>query len=278
MQFPPQTQSFGKLAKTNFILAFVEQKLIRKSLYLSMSCTNFRLSHMGLHPRPQSCNPQSKPIMQQVRCGLRNERKRKPLWRKSFLSTEAIQSVQRLKLAKNSSDKLEQVFSSGLVRLLKADLLDTLSELQRQNELQLALKVFEFVRKEVWYEADLSLYCNMILLLGKNKMIESVEQLFIELKREGLEPDARVYAEIIGAYFNVDMVEKAMEIYELMMSSGCVPDNLVLTILIRNLGKRGEEELVARIKKECAHHLDSSDKFFKQVEKRPFKRRTPALF
>jgi len=59
------------------------------------------------------------------------------------MSTEAIQAVQCLKLAKSPS-KLEQVFNSRLSRLLQADLLDTLTELQRQNELDLALKVIPF--------------------------------------------------------------------------------------------------------------------------------------
>lgn len=57
-----------------------------------------------------------------------------------MLSTEAIQVVQSLKLAK-SSIKLEEVFSSRVSRLLKSDLLDTLAELQRQGELDLTLKV-----------------------------------------------------------------------------------------------------------------------------------------
>lgn len=74
-----------------------------------------------------------------ITCGLRNG-PRKPLWRKRVLSTEAIQAVQCLKLAQNSS-KLEHVFSTKVSRLLKDDLLDTLAELQRQNELDLALKV-----------------------------------------------------------------------------------------------------------------------------------------
>ena len=57
-----------------------------------------------------------------------------------MLSTEAIQAVQSLKLAK-SSMKLEEVFSSKVSRLLKSDLLDTLAELQRQREFELTLKV-----------------------------------------------------------------------------------------------------------------------------------------
>lgn len=183
-----------------------------------------------------------------------------------MLSTEAIQAVQCLKLSQNSSFKLENVFSSKISRLLKADLLDALAELQRQNELDLALKVFNFVRKEVWYVPDLSLYNPMIAIFGKNKMIEMVEQLFSELRNEGLEPDTRTYTEVIGAYFNVDMVTKAMEAYELMKALGHVPDKLTLTILIRNLERAGDKNLVEMVKKECADHFDYPQKFIKEVE------------
>lgn len=58
-----------------------------------------------------------------------------------MLSTESIQAVQSLKLAKSNPSKLEEVFGARVARLLKADLLDTFAELQRQNELDLALKV-----------------------------------------------------------------------------------------------------------------------------------------
>ncbi|KAJ0092059.1 hypothetical protein Patl1_26610 [Pistacia atlantica] len=49
-----------------------------------------------------------------------------------------------MKLAKSSS-KLEEVFHGRVSRLLKTDLLDTLTELQRQNELELALKKNEYL-------------------------------------------------------------------------------------------------------------------------------------
>lgn len=62
------------------------------------------------------------------------------MWRSRVLSTEAIQVVHSLKLAKASPAKLDEVFCGRLSRLLKADLVDTLEELQRQNELDLALK------------------------------------------------------------------------------------------------------------------------------------------
>ncbi|KAK1379367.1 protein THYLAKOID ASSEMBLY 8-like, chloroplastic [Heracleum sosnowskyi] len=174
----------------------------------------FQISQLGFIPnRKTHLN---------ICCGLRNGN-RKPMWRSRILSTEAIQAVHSLKLAKSPA-KLQQVFDGTISRLLKADLLDTLGELNRQNQVDLALKVFEFLRKEVWYKPDVSLFCDMILMLGKKKLISEVEELFSELKKEGLVADTRAYTELIGAYIQVDMLEKAMETYEFMKASGCVPD------------------------------------------------------
>ncbi|KMT15823.1 hypothetical protein BVRB_3g057920 isoform B [Beta vulgaris subsp. vulgaris] len=192
---------------------------------------------------------------------------KKPLWRSSFLSTEAIQAVQSLKLAKSPA-KLQQVFDTKIARLLKADLLDTLTELQRQNELDLALKVFDFVKKESWYSPNVSLYYDMILLLGKNKLIDKAEELFDELKKEGLQPDVRAYTELIGVYFQVDKVGKAMETYNEMKASGCTPDKLTLMIMVRNLEKAGEEELAASVKRDFEEYVDEPEKFLEEVERK----------
>jgi chitinase len=125
--------------------------------------------------------------------------------------------------------------------------------------------VFQFVRKEDWYEPDLLIYCDMILLLGKNKLIERAEELFSELKKEGLEPNTRAFAEMIGAYMQVGMIEKA---YESMKASGCAPDRLTFMILIRNLEKAGKEEVAGMVKKECAEYVDSPEKFLEEVEQK----------
>ncbi|OIS98354.1 PREDICTED: pentatricopeptide repeat-containing protein At3g46870-like [Nicotiana attenuata] len=209
---------------------------------------------------------------QKTSCSLRNGA-RKPMWRSRVLSTESIQAVQSLKLAK-SPEKMEEVLKMKLSRLLKADVLDTLTELQRQNEVHLALQVFNFVRNEEWYVPDLSVFNSMIMMLGKNKLIGMAEQLFVDLMKEGLQPDSRTYTEFIGAYFRVDLVEKAMEMYELMKKSGFLPDKLTMSILIRSLQKAEEKELVARVKKECADYIDYPEKFLKEIESTNSKRRS----
>lgn len=107
----------------------------------------------------------------------------------------------------------------------------------------------------------------MIRLLGKNNLLEMAEELFRELKEEGLEPNTRVFTEMIGAYIQLGMVEKAMETYGLMKTSGCAPEKLTFTILIRNLEKIGEEELAAELKKECLEYINYPEKFLEEVER-----------
>ncbi|XP_027165864.1 uncharacterized protein LOC113765812 [Coffea eugenioides] len=91
---------------------------------------NFDLSFPNLHMPPSRLK---------ITCGLRKIGPRKPMWRSRVLSPEAIQAVQSLKLAK-CRDKLAEVFANRISGLMKADLLDILSELQRQNEVELALQ------------------------------------------------------------------------------------------------------------------------------------------
>ncbi|KAK1418968.1 hypothetical protein QVD17_28122 [Tagetes erecta] len=206
-----------------------------------------------------------------ITCGLRKPlRPRRPS--DGVLSTEAIQAVQSLKLAAKNPSKLHQVFNSKLNRLLKDDLLDAFAELQRQQHLDLALKVFEFIRNEAWYEPDHSLYGDLMLMYGKKKLVDKVEKLFAELIEEGLKPNTRAYTELIGAYLKVDMIEKAMETYEIMKASGCIPDELTLTIMIRNLENAGRDDLTAIVKNDCAEYLDFPKKFLKEVARKYPKR------
>lgn len=123
------------------------------------------------------------------------------------------------------------------------------------------------MQKEEWYEPDIRLYHGMIMMMGKNKMIEMAEKVFHELKKDGLEADTRAFNEMMGAYLQVDMVERAVETYELMKASGCIPDKLTFKILIKNLEKFREEFAVV-VKKECNEYLDSPEKFLNDVEQK----------
>lgn len=121
------------------------------------------------------------------------------------------------------------------------------------------------MKKETWYEADPALYSDMIQLLGKNKKFEMAEELFLEIGKDGGEPDTRAYTEMIGVYFRAGLVEKAVELYEIMKDSGCPPDKLTLIIMIRNLEKAGEEALATAVKRECVKFVDYPRKFLAEV-------------
>lgn len=84
-------------------------------------------------------------------------------------------------------------------------------------------------------------------------MVEMAEEFFGKLeKEEGLKPDTRAFTEMIGAYLQVGMIDKAMETYERMKASGCDPDKLTFRILIRNL----------------EDYMDYPKKFLEEVERK----------
>jgi hypothetical protein len=72
-------------------------------------------------------------------------RPRGPLWRsKKLIGKEALFSIQGLKRFKGDEEKLEDFIKRHVARLLKADKLAVLGELERQEEVDLAVKVRNF--------------------------------------------------------------------------------------------------------------------------------------
>ncbi|KAL2650294.1 hypothetical protein R1flu_018422 [Riccia fluitans] len=165
-----------------------------------------------------------------VRCMGSSKAKEEPrgsLWRtRSVISKETVQAVHDLRRSKDSPEDLKRTFQNRISRLLKMDLLATLAELQRQNELSLALKVFDVVRKEIWYKPDKFLYRQMMDALGRNRMIPELEQKFQELQEEGIVPDVVIYRELVGAYVRSHMLDRALEVHKKMIEIGCGDDRL----------------------------------------------------
>ncbi|KAG9445141.1 hypothetical protein H6P81_016481 [Aristolochia fimbriata] len=209
-----------------------------------------------------------------LRCGLRDKGlSKKPFWRTSQdMSTEAIQASRALKLAfsdnQNPEQKIAAVFASRISRLLKADLLSLLSHLQRSDCCALALKVFEYARKEIWYKPDIALYYDLIYMLARNEAVEEAERYFGLLQMEGLRPDSRVFTEMIGAYMEVGMVDKAMDVYAKMKESNCKPTQLTYKILINNLVRFGRDDLVDLLKKDVGEIMEDPDLFWRDFDKR----------
>ncbi|KAL2559135.1 Vacuolar sorting protein 9 (VPS9) domain [Forsythia ovata] len=192
---------------------------------------------------------------------------RKPLQKGRNLSIEAIQTVQALKRSVNSDVLLEQLFDTKFRRLLKLDMLAVLRELLRQNQCLLALKVFKDVRKEYWYKPQLSLYAELVTVLGRNGLLEKVEFLVMELKSESnLEPDVESFNTMLESLMNFGLTGLAMECFYLMKSLSCDPDRLSFKILINGLESIGDANNLAIVQKEAQKYYGNFLNFFENEE------------
>ncbi|KAF9601762.1 hypothetical protein IFM89_022876 [Coptis chinensis] len=77
------------------------------------------------------------------------------------------------------------------------------------------------------------------------------------------------------------MIQNAQEFFFELKNqgegNGCVPDKLTLTILIRNLEKVGEGELVEVVKKDCVEYVGCPEKFLEEVGRKFPKRKSVGL-
>lgn len=197
---------------------------------------------------------------------------RKPLQKGRNLSIEAIQTVQALKRARASgSCPLESVLETSFRRLLKLDMIAVLRELIRQNQCYLALKVFEEVQDEHWYRPQISLYAELVSLLGSNGLLEEVELLFIKLKKEPcLEPDITCFNALLENLANFNLTGLAVECFYLMKSIGCDLDKLSFKILINVLESNEEASLSAFLRLEAQKYFGQSLNFEEKGEREEY--------
>lgn len=184
---------------------------------------------------------------------------RKPLQRGRNLSIEAIQTVQALKRMNKKNDgsySLQQVFNGKVKRLLKSDVIAVLRELLRQNETQLAIKVFEDVRKEHWYKPQVSLYADMIAVSAANGLFEEVEFLYMCLKSElKLEPDNGGFNALLTTLMSFNLTGLVMDCFYLMKGLGCEPDKSSFTLLIDGFESNGETALLNIVRLEAQKYF-----------------------
>ncbi|KAJ6828696.1 putative pentatricopeptide repeat-containing protein [Iris pallida] len=192
---------------------------------------------------------------------------RKPTQRGRYLSVEAIQAVQSLKLSKiNGGDSTGRVIGSRIRRLLKRDMVAVLRELLSQGEGMLVLQVFEEVRKEDWYKPQLSIYTDMITVLARNKLIDKVEQICSYLKMERLEPDTEGYNSLLGTLLEFGFNHTAMDCFRLMKLWECEPEESTYRILINGLESNGEMDLSTAVRHEAEEYFGGQLGFLEEKE------------
>lgn len=97
------------------------------------------------------------------------------------------------------------------------------------------LQVFELLREQLWYKANIGIYVKLIVMLGKCKQPEKAHQLFQEMISEGCVVNHEVYTALLSAYSRSGRFDAAFTLLERMKTShNCQPDVHTYSILIKS--------------------------------------------
>ncbi|CAM8939819.1 unnamed protein product [Rhodiola kirilowii] len=158
------------------------------------------------------------------------------VWRrKKEIGKEGLIVAKDLKRLCNNPVRLDQYMRSNVSRLLKSDLVSVLAEFQRQDHVFLCMKLYDVVRKEVWYKPDMFFYRDMLMLLARNKKVDEANQVWVDLKREEVLFDQHTFGDIMRVYLDSGLPEQAMEVYEEMRRSPEPPLSLPFRVILKGL-------------------------------------------
>ncbi|KAL8122204.1 pentatricopeptide repeat-containing protein At1g62350 [Apium graveolens] len=158
------------------------------------------------------------------------------IWRrKKELGKEGLIIAKELKRHQSHPVKLDRFIKTHVSRLLKSDLVAVLAEFQRQDLVFLSLKLYEVVRKEIWYRPDMFFYRDMLMMLARNKKVDEVNRVWEDLKREEVHFDQHTFGDIIRAFLDNGLPSKAMDIYDEMRQSPDPPLSLPFRVILKGL-------------------------------------------
>ncbi|KAL8161034.1 hypothetical protein V2J09_012523 [Rumex salicifolius] len=158
------------------------------------------------------------------------------IWRRNKeMGKEGLIVAKELKRLQYNPIRLERCIQSHVSRLLKSDLVAVLAEFQRQDQIFLCMKLYDVVRKEIWYRPDMFLYKDMLLTLARNKKVEEAKTVWKDLKREEVLFDQHTFGDIVRAFLDNGLPNEAMEIYEEMRRSPDLPLSLPYRVMLKGL-------------------------------------------
>ncbi|KAK4260935.1 hypothetical protein QN277_003993 [Acacia crassicarpa] len=190
------------------------------------------LPSRSIIPEIERSSDETKWILKQYHDG----RPRGPLWRgKKLIGKEALFVVLGLKRFKNEEGQLQKFIKSHVLRLLKMEMIAVLTELERQEEISLAVMMFNVMQKQDWYKPDVFLYKDLIIALARSQKMDEVMKLWESMKKENLYPDSQTYTEVIRGFLKYGSPADAMNVYEHMKNSPDPPEELPFRILLKGL-------------------------------------------
>lgn len=151
------------------------------------------------------------------------------------MGKEGLMAAKELKRLQSNPVRLDRFIKSNVSRLLKSDILAVLAEFQRQDQVFLCMKLYDVVRKEIWYRPDMFFFRDMLMMLARNKKVDEANQVWRDLRREEVLFDQHTFGDIIRAFLDNGLPEKAMDIYEEMRQSPDPPISLPFRVILKGL-------------------------------------------
>ncbi|XP_021895869.1 pentatricopeptide repeat-containing protein At1g62350 isoform X2 [Carica papaya] len=97
------------------------------------------------------------------------------------------------------------------------------------------MKLYDVVRKEIWYRPDMFFYRDMLVMLARNKKVEEAKRVWEDLRREEVWFDQHTFGDIIRAFLDGGLPSEAMDIYEEMRQSPDPPLSLPFRVILKGL-------------------------------------------
>ncbi|KAK4760534.1 hypothetical protein SAY87_005427 [Trapa incisa] len=158
------------------------------------------------------------------------------IWRrKKEMGKEGLIVAKELKRLQKNPVRLDRFIKSNISRLLKSDLVSVVAELQRQDQVFLCMKLYDVVRKEIWYRPDMFFYRDMLMTLARNKSVDETKRVWEDLKSEGVLFDQHTFGDIVRAFSDGGLPSEAMEIYDEMRRSPDPPLSLPFRVILKGL-------------------------------------------
>nr|TKS07830.1 pentatricopeptide repeat-containing protein [Populus alba] len=151
------------------------------------------------------------------------------------MGKEGLMAAKELKRLQSNPVRLDRFIKSNVSRLLKSDILAVLAEFQRQDQVFLCMKLYDVVRKEIWYRPDMFFFRDMLMMLARNKKVDEANQVWRDLRREEVLFDQHTFGDIIRAFLDNGLPSKAMDIYEEMRQSPDPPISLPFRVILKGL-------------------------------------------
>ncbi|KAK6915213.1 Lactate/malate dehydrogenase, N-terminal [Dillenia turbinata] len=96
-------------------------------------------------------------------------------------------------------------------------------------------RLYEVVRKEIWYRPDMFFYRDMLMMLARNKKVDETKRVWEDLKREEVLFDQHTFGDIIRAFLDSGLPSEAMWIYDEMRASPEPPLSLPYRVILKGL-------------------------------------------